>query len=100
MKIKVARQQFCVEIFDRIEDNETLLDNVIFSDESTFHISGKVNAHNCRIWGSENPRETLQHIRDSPKVNVFCALSKQKVYGPFFFQEANIKFMVSFIWIC
>ena len=36
---KVARMQFCVEIFDRIEDNETLLDNVIFSDESTFHIS-------------------------------------------------------------
>ena len=65
---KVARMQFCVEMFDRIADNETFLDNVIFSDESTFHISGKVNTHNCRIWGSENPHETLQHIRGSPKV--------------------------------
>jgi hypothetical protein len=27
----------------------------IFSDEATFHINGKVNRHNVRVWGTENP---------------------------------------------
>jgi hypothetical protein len=30
------------------------------------------------------------HVRDSPKVNVFCALGKERVYGPFFFMEMTI----------
>jgi hypothetical protein len=31
-----------------------------------------------------------EHARDSPKVNVFCALSANKVCGPFFFAEQTI----------
>jgi hypothetical protein len=55
-----------------------------------YHVSGKVNAHNCRIWGSENPRVFLEHFHDSPKVNLFCALSKERAYGPFFFIKITI----------
>jgi len=66
---------------------EGFLDRVVFSDESTFHISGKVHRHNVRIWGTENPYEVVQHERASPKINVFCAMSARKVYGPFFFRE-------------
>jgi len=79
-----------MQMFQRIQDDGKFLDSVIFSDESTFHVSGRVNTHNCRIWGSENPRVSLEHVRDSPKVNVFCALSKERVYGPFFFMETTI----------
>jgi hypothetical protein len=68
----------------QIQD-ERFLDSVIFSDETTLHVSDK-----CRIWSSENPRVFLEHVRDSLKVNVFCALSKEKVYGPFFFMEMII----------
>jgi hypothetical protein len=28
--------------------------------------------------------------RKSPKANVFCALSKERVYGPFIFMETTI----------
>ena len=45
---------------------EGFLDRVVFSDESTFHISGKVHRHNMRIWGTENPHEMAQHGRASP----------------------------------
>jgi hypothetical protein len=62
----------------------------VFSDEACFHLSGKVNRHNVRIWGMENPRATVQHIRDSPKVNLFCATASRKVYGPFFFAEKSV----------
>lgn len=70
--------------------HDDLLHHVVFSDESTFHLSGHVNTHNVRIWGSENPHEMVQLQRDSPKLNVFCAISRRKVYGPFFFGEATV----------
>lgn len=71
-------------------DDEDFLTRIVFSDESTFHLSGKVNTHNVRIWGSENPHEVVALQRDSPKLNVFCAISKRKVYGPFFFGEKTV----------
>ncbi|PNF14729.1 hypothetical protein B7P43_G08933 [Cryptotermes secundus] len=70
-------------------EDETFISRLIFSDEATFHLSGTVNRHNVRIWGTEQPHETVEHERDSPNVNVFSAVSQDKVYGPFFF-EGNI----------
>ena len=61
----------------------------VFDDEATFNTNGKVNRHNVRIWGEENPHATIEHERDLPKANVFCAISKNHVYGPFFF-EGNV----------
>jgi len=49
-----------------------------------------MNRHNIRIWRTENPRATMEHVRDLPKVNVFCAVSSCKVYGPFFFAEPAV----------
>ena len=70
-------------------ENE-FIERLIFCDEATFHISGKVNVHNVRIWGTEHPHAQIEHQRDSPKVNVFCAVSHEKVHGPFFFTEATV----------
>jgi hypothetical protein len=67
---------------------------VCFPGETTFHTSGKVNRHNVRIWGLENPRVVLENEMDSPKVNVWCALMHNKVTGPFFFSECTISAVV------
>lgn len=63
----------------------------MFSDEATFHISGRVNKHNCVIWATEHPKEVREHMRDSAKVNVWCAVSKYGVIGPFFFNEQTVR---------
>jgi hypothetical protein len=55
---------------------------IVFSDDSTFHLSGQVHRHNVCTWGTENPQAIVQHKRASPKINLFCAMSTQKVYGP------------------
>jgi hypothetical protein len=65
-------------MFHRIQEDESFLGSVVFSDGSVFHVSVKVNIHNCRIWGSENPSVSQEHVLDNPKANVFCALSKEK----------------------
>jgi hypothetical protein len=41
---------FAVEMLSRIEENDSYLDLVLFSDESVFHVCGKVIRHNCHIW--------------------------------------------------
>ena len=85
---KRTREQFCVDMQEKLEEDE-FLERLVFSDEATFHTNGKVNKHNVRIWGEENPHATVEHERDSPKVNVFCAISKNRLYGPLFF-EGNV----------
>ena len=66
----------------KMEENY-FVERLIFCDEATFNTSGKVNGHNVRIWGTEQPHAHIQHQRDSPKVNVFCAVSRKKVRGPY-----------------
>ena len=60
---KPARHEFCTDMLEKLED-DGFDDRLVFSDEVTFHLSGKVNKHNTRIWGT--------------------------VYGPFFFEGATV----------
>jgi hypothetical protein len=70
-----------------------IIQHVTDADEMVL-VSGKANTHNCRIWGSENPHASLEHVCDGPKVNVFSTLSKERVYGLFFFMEMPITSIV------
>ena len=85
----IERSNFFIKMQDVMTEDD-FLDRVVFSDESTFHINGKVHRHNVRIWGTENPHEMVQRERASPKISVFCAMSTRKVYGPFFFHEDTV----------
>ena len=73
-----------------MSSDDHFLEKVHFSDEATFHVSGALNCRNVRIWGSEDPHAYVEHQRDSPKVSVFCAISSQIVYSPFFFAEETV----------
>ncbi|GBM95583.1 hypothetical protein AVEN_207044-1 [Araneus ventricosus] len=66
--------EFAIEILNRNDVENDYLNRICSSDESNFHVSGMVNSHNVRIWGSENPHVSEQLQRDSPKVNVWCGL--------------------------
>ena len=67
---------FGEDLLSRMETDEGLSERVIFSDEATFFLSRKVNRHNTQIWGSQNPHALIEMECDSPKVNVFCAISR------------------------
>jgi hypothetical protein len=42
------------------------------------------------IWGSHNPQQVVENVRDSLMVNVFCAVSRTLFYMPLFFAEATV----------
>jgi len=60
---------------------------LFMTDEAHFFLDGSVNKANCRVWGAENPRETIPHDHYAPHVTAWCAVSMQGVIGPFFFEE-------------
>ena len=80
---KSKSKQFCVDMQEKLEE-DNIMKHLVFSDETTFHKNGKVNKHNVHIWGEENPHDTVEHVRDSPKVSVFCIISMKQVNCPFF----------------
>ena len=67
---KRKHKKFFVDMQKKLEDDE-FNERLVFNDEVTFHTNGKVNRHNVRTWEEENPHATIEHERDSPKVNVF-----------------------------
>ena len=111
-KIQIHQRLFEEDYDRRIETAETLLpyiddpamENLIFfSDEATFHTSGYVHTQNCRIWSTEKPTEVYEYQDNTPKVNVWCAMSSNCIIGPYFFDDnvngANYtKMLDSFFW--
>ncbi|PNF15586.1 hypothetical protein B7P43_G16487 [Cryptotermes secundus] len=75
---KRKRMEFCNSMLEMM-GRRNLHFTFNFSDEATFHLSGTVSHYYVHIWGTEHPHETVEHERDSPKVNVFCAVSQDKV---------------------
>jgi hypothetical protein len=79
---KPRRFQFAKDILSNVEADENFLRSRIFSDEATFYVSGRINHHNCRIWGSEDPRAIREIERDSAKVKVWGTLSCSEDHQP------------------
>ena len=50
----------------------------------------RVNRHNTIFWGTENPCVIQEHERDSPKVNVWCAVTTAGVIGPYSFDTPTV----------
>jgi hypothetical protein len=86
----IAYNQFAVTTLEKQVKDKEFLRKIMFPDEATFHVSGKVNKQYVHIWGSEQPHATVEHIRDSPKVNAWCGLLHDRLIGPFFFAEATL----------
>lgn len=80
-----ARQLACENMLAVLPGNAI----IFFSDEAHFHLSGCVNKQNMRYWSVTNPRELHQRPLHSDRVTVWCALSRNGIIGPYFFEADN-----------
>ena len=92
---KPRRKEFAVTMLDRLDSDPGFLKRVCFSDGSIFHVSGLINRHKSIIWGSQNPLETYELERDSPKLNVWCEIMHDKIIGPLR-NQFQLKFISNF----
>ena len=61
----------------------------ICSDEAHFHLSGMVNKQRLRYWSENNSLELYQRSLHSPKVTVWCTISRFGMWGPSFEEEST-----------
>jgi hypothetical protein len=67
---KVAHKEFAVTMLEKLDEDNKFQRKITFSDEVTFHVPGKESKQNVHIWQSEHSHATVEHITDSPEVNV------------------------------
>ncbi len=80
------RLQFCEEFLAKLDEEESMLDNIWWSDEAKFLLNGTINRHNCVYWAAENPRVSVEKEVNLPGVTVWAAISSSGIIGPFFFE--------------
>lgn len=82
------RMRFCQWGLEKIDQDVNFFNNVIFTDEATFHSNGNVNRHNMHYYATENPHfircEDRQHRWS---LNVWGGIFNETVIGPYFFDE-------------
>jgi hypothetical protein len=71
----------CADLLGIMEE-DGFPEKLAFSDEATFHISGKVNSHNVRIWVTENPHEFLEHKHFPPNSVSSVPFHIERFTGP------------------
>ncbi|EFN89279.1 hypothetical protein EAI_01709, partial [Harpegnathos saltator] len=49
------RIEFCDLMMEMIVDDPLLLNNIVFSDETTLELTENINRHNCSYWSDVNP---------------------------------------------
>lgn len=83
------RSEFCGRMQNMCNLDNNLVKNIIFSDEATFYLNGNVNRQNCRYWATENPHWMIEvHSQYPKKINVWCGIVRERVIGPFFFEQS------------
>jgi hypothetical protein len=88
---KTHHLQLCTKMQQHLE-KDSHATKFILRDKAMFHLHGKVNGHSACILGSKNPHAAIEHNWDSPKLNIYCAISN-KAYRPFFFAESTVTSM-------
>ncbi len=80
------RAQFCELWLDRVRQDPTLVDRILWTDESNFKMNGHVNRHNSIYWAEENPHYQIEVEMQSPGVTVWAGICSKGIIGPFFFE--------------
>ena len=83
------RIEFCEKLLAMIEEDNSILDNIIWTDEAIFKLNGHVNRHNSIYWSSENPRIDIEKDFNVSGICVWIGISSNGIIGPFFF-DSNV----------
>ena len=65
------RLEFCEWILDSTQDDQTLLDQILWTDEAMFRTYGHVDRHNCVYSSDANPHFVIEQELSVPQVIVW-----------------------------
>ena len=83
----IQRYRFCEDILGRLQNDNQLLDKVLWCDEATFTTAGIFNRKNKHFWATQNPHKIEPIKKQGRKsLHVWCGLIKNKIIGPIIFE--------------
>ena len=92
------RLEFCEWLVKDTDQDSSLLDRILWTDEAVFQTNGRVNRHNCVYWSNTNPHLIIEEELHVPRVVVSAGISSRGIVGPHFFDgnatAANYLFML------
>jgi hypothetical protein len=76
---------------------------IICTDEAYFYLVESINKQNNRMWLKERPLDWTERPLHDEKVLVWCGISANKIYGPYFFettvnQHTYLEMLKTFFW--
>jgi len=85
------------------EDWPKLFENILWSDEAVFHVSGFVSRHNCHYWAAHDPEVTVEKMQNRPKVTMWCRMMATRVIGPYLLRdtmnaERYLQMLQDYVW--
>lgn len=57
------------------------------SDEAYFYLTLSLNNQNNRLWSQSQPMQGVEYPLHDQKILVWCAISANRVFGPYYFEE-------------
>ena len=69
------------------EEDDSILDKIIWTDEAIFKLNGYVNRHYAIYWASENPQIDIERDFNVLGICVWIGLSSYDIIGLFFFSS-------------
>ena len=64
---------------------------VFFSDEAYFYLTAPLNNQNNRVWSDSQPFVGKEYPLHDQKILIWCAISADRVFGPFYFESTVIQ---------
>lgn len=82
------RLNWCSWLSQKVQNDPSFLNNVLWSDETRFTNCGIFNRNNEHYWARNNPHQNIQR-RNQVKFgfNVWAGIINDRVVGPFIFDE-------------
>ncbi len=78
---------YCEWLMNFVQTRHGMLNDVFYSDEAWFQLSGYVNSQNNHLWSVTHPHVRLETPLHPEKIGVWCAISEAKVVRPYFFTQ-------------
>ena len=87
----------------KFEENPTLVNKIIWSDESQFTLNGVINRHNCCYWAYSNPHVQIPIPNSKEGIMVWCGMTSGGLIGPYFFDvsvtgDSYLHMLDEFLW--
>jgi predicted DNA-binding transcriptional regulator AlpA len=97
------RVEFCDTMLSIFDKNLSMVNKIIWSDESLFTLNGVIIRHNCCYWAYSNPNVQIPVSHSKDGVMVWCGITSDGLIGPYFFNgtvtgESYLNMLRDFLW--